>query len=83
MSLGAVDPDGTMLEFDFNEVAVMKVMMANSRQIFVVADHTKFQASASVALGNTSDIDVLFTDKAPPPPLASLLEQQTVEIVCC
>jgi DeoR/GlpR family transcriptional regulator of sugar metabolism len=82
MSLGAVDPDGTMLEFDCNEMAVIKVMMANSRQIFVAADHTKFQASASVALGNTSDIDVLFTDKVPSP-LAALLEQQTVEVVCC
>lgn len=83
MSLGAVDPDGTLLEFDFNEVAVMKVMMANSRQIFVAADHTKFQSTASVALGNTSEIDVLFTDQAPPMSLASLLEQQTVEVVCC
>jgi DeoR/GlpR family transcriptional regulator of sugar metabolism len=82
MSLGAIDPDGTMLEFDFNEVAVMKIMMANSRQIFVAADHTKFHASASVALGSTSEIDALFTDQAPPQPLASLLEQQMVEVVC-
>ena len=71
MSLGAIDLDGTMLEFDVNEVAVMKIMMANSRQIFVAADHTKFEASASVELGQTSEIDVLFTDKNPPPALAT------------
>ncbi|MEO8410042.1 MAG: DeoR/GlpR family DNA-binding transcription regulator [Propionivibrio sp.] len=82
MSLGAIDPDGTLLEFDLNEVAVMKIMMANSRQIFVAADHTKFHASASVALGNTSEIDTLFTDEMPPAPLAELLEQQNVEVVC-
>lgn len=83
MSLGAVEPDGTMLEFDVNEVAVMRIMMANSRQIFVAADHTKFHTSASVALGSTSEIDALFTDERPPPPLATLLEQQQVELVCC
>ena len=82
MSLGAIDADGTMLEFDLNEVAVMKLMMANSRQIFVAADHTKFAASASVALGNTAEIDALFTDEMPPAPLASLLLQQNVEVVC-
>lgn len=82
MSLGAIDPDGTMLEFDLNEVAVMKIMMANSRQILVAADHTKFQASASVALGNTSEIDALFSGEMPPPALTALLEQQNVELVC-
>ena len=81
MSLGAIDPDGTMLEFDVNEVAVMKVMMANSKQIYVAADHTKFDASASVELGNITEIDALFTDQAPPPPLASLLSQQQIEVV--
>ena len=83
MSLGAIDPDGTMLEFDVNEVAVMKVMMANSKQIFVVADHTKFDASASVELGNLTEIDALFTDKSPQQPLASLLSQQQIEVVLC
>ena len=82
MSLGAIDPDGTLLEFDLNELAIMKIMMANSRQIFVAADHTKFHASASVALGNTSEVDALFSGELPPPALASLLEQQNVELVC-
>ena len=83
MSIGALDPDGTMLEYDFNEVAVVKIMMANSRQTFVAADHTKFTASASVTLGNVSEVDVLFTDKRPLLPVIALLEQQQVEVVCC
>ena len=82
MSLGAIDSDGTMLEFDFNEVAVMKIMMATSRHIFVAADHTKFSAVASVDLGNIGEIEALFTDKAPPAHLATLLHQQQVEVIC-
>jgi DeoR/GlpR family transcriptional regulator of sugar metabolism len=81
MSLGALDPDGTMLEFDINEVAVMRIMMANAKQVFVAADHTKLHASASVKLANTSEIDALFTDQAPPAALAALLAQQQVEVV--
>jgi len=81
MSLGALDPDGTMLEFDINEVAVMRIMMANAKQVFVAVDHTKLHASASVKLANTAEIDVLFTDEAPPIALAALLAQQQVEVV--
>jgi DeoR/GlpR family transcriptional regulator of sugar metabolism len=81
MSLGALDPDGTMLEFDINEVAVMRIMMANAKQVFVAADHTKLHASASVKLANTAEIDALFTDQAPPTALAALLAQQQVEVV--
>lgn len=80
-SVGAIDQAGMMLEFDFNEVAVMKVMMANSKYVYVAADHTKFHASASVELGLVSDIDALFTDALPLPPMQLLLAQQDVELV--
>lgn len=80
-SVGAIDGEGTLLEFDFNEVAAVKIMMANARTVFIAADHTKYQASASVELGTTAAIDALFTDRAPPAPLAALLAQQQVEVV--
>jgi DeoR/GlpR family transcriptional regulator of sugar metabolism len=81
LSVGAIDPDGTMLEFDINEVAVMRIMMANAKQVWVAADHTKLHASASVKLANTAEIDALFTDEPPPAVLAAVLQQQQVEVV--
>jgi DeoR/GlpR family transcriptional regulator of sugar metabolism len=83
MSFGAIDLNGTMLEFDFNEVAAVQIMMANARNVFVAADHTKYRASASVTVGNISEVDAFFTDQPPPASLGSLLEQQKVELVCC
>ena len=80
-SLGAIDESGTMLDFDLSEVALMRVMIANSKHVFIAADHTKFGASASVELGKASDIDALFTDELPQEPLLSLLAQQQVEVV--
>ncbi len=79
--VGAIDVNGTLLDFDINEVALMKIMIANSKHTFIAADHTKFCSSASVELGTAGDIDVLFTDKAPPTPLASLFALQQVEVV--
>ena len=81
MSAGAVDPDGTLLEYDINEVAVMRIMMANAKQVFLAVDHTKFHASVSVKLAGTGEIDALFTDEPPPAPLAALLAQQQVEVL--
>jgi DeoR family glycerol-3-phosphate regulon repressor len=46
--------------------------MENSRQVFLVTDHTKFGRNAMVRLGNIDEIDALFTDRNPP---ASVLEQ--------
>jgi DeoR/GlpR family transcriptional regulator of sugar metabolism len=81
MSAGGVAADGTLLEYDVNEVAVMRIMMANARQVFLAVDHTKFHTSVSVRLADTAEIDALFTDAAPPAPLAARLEQQQVELV--
>ena len=81
MSAGAVDPDGTLLEYDVNEVAVMRIMMVNAKQVLLAVDHAKFHASASVRLAGIAEIDALFTDERPPAPLAALLAQQQVEVV--
>ena len=81
MSAGAVDSDGTLLEYDVNEVAVMRIMMANARQVYLAVDRTKFHTSVSVKLAGAAEIDVLFTDAPPPASLAALLARQQVELV--
>lgn len=78
---GAVEADGTLLEYDVGEVAVVRAMMANARQVLLAVDRTKFRASASVKLATTAEIDALFSDAAPPEPLPALLAEQQVEIV--
>lgn len=79
-SIGAVESDGALLEFDVNEANVAKTMMAHSRQILLAIDHTKFHASAAVEIGNIKQITALFTDNLPPPPLYQLLKSHQIEI---
>lgn len=80
-SVGAIENDGALLEFDVNEASVVKTMMAHSRHILLAADHTKYTASAAVEIGNVSQVTALFTDEYPGPALHNLLQSQQVEIV--
>jgi DeoR/GlpR family transcriptional regulator of sugar metabolism len=79
-SIGAIESNGELLEFDVNESCIVKAMMTHARHILLAADHTKFHASAAVEIGNIRQLTALFTDKPPPSVLAARLEQQQVEV---
>ncbi|MEK0084704.1 DeoR family transcriptional regulator [Benzoatithermus flavus] len=72
--------DGALLDFDYQEVRVAQAIIANSRQVYLAADHTKFGRNASVRLGSLEDIDALFTDALPPPSLLRCLERAEVAL---
>lgn len=80
-SVGAIDSDGVLLEFDVNEANVVKMMMAHSRSILLVADHTKYTASAAVEIGNVSQVSALFTDELPDAQLSAWLNENHTEII--
>lgn len=79
-SIGAIDDDGELLDYDYRDVEVTKTALANSRRRFVVADHSKFNGHAMVRLGHVADIDALFTDAPPPPPIARCLRKHKVRL---
>lgn len=80
-SLGAIDTDGTMLDFDFNEVATVQTVMKTAKNIIVAANYTKFSASAAVELGNLQDIHALFCDQKPPSKICALLNGHNIKLV--
>ncbi|MEM6658215.1 MAG: DeoR/GlpR family DNA-binding transcription regulator [Pseudomonadota bacterium] len=67
----ALDTDGDLLDFDFQEVHVSQKITAQARRIFLVADHSKFQRSAPARITSLSAIDTFYTDQAPPADLTS------------
>lgn len=79
-SVGAIESDGALLEFDVNEASVVKTMMAHSRHILLAADHTKYHASAAVEIGNISQATALFTDELPAAGLLKVLKNHQVEV---
>lgn len=72
-SIGAIDPDGWLLEFRDEEVAVAKAMLANARRRILLADHTKFAKAATCKLARVGEMTFLVTDRPPPNAFQRLL----------
>jgi DeoR family glycerol-3-phosphate regulon repressor len=73
IGISGIDLDGTLLDYDYREVRVAQTIVAHSRRVFLVADHTKFGRSAMVKMGDIRDVDALFTDAEPPAPIRAML----------
>ncbi len=69
LSIGAIDRDGLM-DFYLQEAEFSRAVMARADQTIVVADHSKFGSHAPVKVCGFEGIDLLITDRAPPPELA-------------
>jgi DeoR family glycerol-3-phosphate regulon repressor len=80
IGISGIDLDGMLLDFDYREVRAARAIIANSRKVFLAADHTKFGRNAMVRLGHISEIDALFTDRPLPAPLEEVLTASGVEL---
>lgn len=77
----AIDPDGTLLDFDIREVQVSQAIIRNARRVMLVTDGSKFLRSAPVRIAHLSDVDIIVTDRMHSPELAELCEINGVEVV--
>ncbi|MFO1071855.1 MAG: DeoR/GlpR family transcriptional regulator [Geminicoccaceae bacterium] len=80
IGISGIDLDGTLLDFDYQEVRIAQAIIASSRQVFLAADHTKFGRNALVRLGDIAEVDALFTDAPPPAVLRQHLEASDVAL---
>jgi DeoR family glycerol-3-phosphate regulon repressor len=80
IGISGIDEDGSLLEFDYQEVRVAQAIIRNSRQVLLAADHSKFHRNPVVRQGNITQIDALFTDRAPPDNVARLIELHDIEL---
>ncbi|QEY23349.1 DeoR/GlpR family DNA-binding transcription regulator [Neisseria animalis] len=79
MSTHGVEADGSLLDYDYKEVSVMQAMMNNARVRFLGVDHSKFNSNALVRLGNITEFDKVFTDRAPEAAMQKILQAAAVE----
>lgn len=80
VGVSAIDRDGTLLDFDYQEVQVAQAMMENSRQVLMAADHFKFTRTAMVRLGNLSQVDAFFTDQPVPESMIPVFHKAETKI---
>jgi DeoR family transcriptional regulator, glycerol-3-phosphate regulon repressor len=77
----AIDPNGTLLDFDIHEVETSRAIIEHARKIVLVADSSKFSRSAPVRIAHLSEIDVFVTDRLPSPAIAEMCQRCEVKIV--
>jgi DeoR family glycerol-3-phosphate regulon repressor len=80
IGISGIDDDGSLLDYDHDEVRAAQAIVRNARRVFLVADHTKFARRPLVRLGSLDQIDALFTDQAPPDPIRKLLKKAGVAL---
>ncbi|HET7200659.1 MAG TPA: DeoR family transcriptional regulator [Burkholderiales bacterium] len=80
IGISGIERDGTLLDFDYHEVRVSEAIIANSRRVLLVADHSKFGRQALVRLAQLSRIAALFTDRPIPPEMARVFAEAKTEV---
>jgi DeoR family transcriptional regulator, glycerol-3-phosphate regulon repressor len=79
IGISGIEADGSLRDFDPREVKVAQAIVAHSRQVWLVADQSKFNRPAMVELAKLEQIDRLFTDAPPPPLFTALLDDAQVQ----
>jgi len=77
----AIDPDGTLLDFDVREVEISRAIIEHARKIVLVADSSKFFRSAPVKIAQLSEIDIFVTDRLPSAEIAEMCRRCGVEVI--
>ena len=72
IGISGIESDGTLRDFDYHEVRVAEAIIGHSREVFLLADHSKFGRRALVRLAHVSQIAALFTDRPLPPEMATV-----------
>jgi len=78
IGISGIEDDGTLRDFDLREVKVAQAIIRASRQVWLAADHSKFNRPAMVEVGRLDQVDRLFTDQPPPTVFDALLAEAGV-----
>jgi DeoR family glycerol-3-phosphate regulon repressor len=81
IGVSSIEQDGTLLDYDYREVRVAQTIIEQAREVWLVADHSKFTRSALVRLSHLSQVDKFFTDAPVPPAVHRVIESSHVELI--
>ena len=81
IGISGIEADGTLRDYDYREVKVARAIVEHSREVWLAADHSKFNRPAMVELARLDQVDMLFTDAPPPEPFPALLAEAGVQVV--
>ncbi|AQS92041.1 DeoR family transcriptional regulator [Gluconobacter albidus] len=80
IGISGIEEDGTLLDFDLEEIQCARTIIRNSRRVLLLADHTKFTRHPLGRVGDLRDIDDLITDRPVSESFQRLLEAAGVTL---
>lgn len=80
IGISGIEADGTLRDFDLREVKVARAIIDHSREVWLAADHGKFNRPAMVEVARLAQIHRVFTDQAPPAPFEPLLQEADIAL---
>jgi DeoR family transcriptional regulator, glycerol-3-phosphate regulon repressor len=83
IGISSIEPDGSLRDFDYREVKVAQAIIAQAREVWLAADHTKFTRQAMVEVAHVSQIDALYSDALPPAAIAKMLDAAGTRFHLC
>lgn len=81
VGISGVDEDGSLLEYDRQEIKTAKTILRNSQKVIMVADRHKFGRRAMNRVGHIRDLDVIITDSEPDAHFKNICEAENVDIL--
>ncbi len=81
IGVSGIEADGTLLDYDYSEVRVAQAIIEQSREVWMVADQTKFTRHALVRLGHIAQLDKFFTDQPLSPEMTQIFLNANVDVV--
>ncbi|MDR9831712.1 DeoR/GlpR family DNA-binding transcription regulator [Vibrio sp. FNV 38] len=60
--VGGIDSYGNLMEFNYDEAELSKIMIRNAKKSYILADKTKIKRNASVCFSTLASVDYLVTD---------------------
>lgn len=80
-SVGAIENNGQMLDFNFSNTEVVRQMIHLSKSTIIAADYSKFSTVASVQLENIKDVNYFVTDQTPPASILDVINSSNVKLI--
>jgi len=81
VGVSAIDNDGALMDFDYEDVLVSKAIFNHCRKLILVAVNFKFDSTAPMLIGNISEVDILVTNFKPPTEIINICNTNNIEIV--
>lgn len=79
LSVGGVSLQTGISDYDLNESNISKLVSKNSKEVIVLADHSKMGVQSFSHITTLEQVDVIISDKSPPNTWVPVLEQKSVE----